>query len=126
MNNSTIHDLQKTLPDILRQILNGLADLHGGPDPILHRNLKPSNVLRDVDGKFLIAGFGISRTLKSDSKTYKSNTSMETMHWIAPESYCEDDDLRNKARYNRRSDVYVSVTMLLFTKLTAKFNLVRV
>ncbi|XP_046843860.1 serine/threonine-protein kinase/endoribonuclease IRE2-like [Xenia sp. Carnegie-2017] len=44
--------LQKTLPEILRQILKGLADLHSEPRPILHRDLKPSNVLRDAQGKF--------------------------------------------------------------------------
>ncbi|XP_046855886.1 serine/threonine-protein kinase/endoribonuclease IRE1-like [Xenia sp. Carnegie-2017] len=103
---SPLHDLQKALPDILRQILKGLADLHSGPNPIIHRDLKPSNVLRDTKSNFLIADFGISRIMKNDSTTYKSNTSMGTLHWIAPESYCEDDDSVNKARYNRRSDVY--------------------
>ncbi|XP_046855911.1 U-box domain-containing protein 52-like [Xenia sp. Carnegie-2017] len=111
VKSSTLHDLQKALPDILRQILKGLADLHSGPNPILHRDLKPSNVLRDSKSKFLIADFGISRIMKNDSTTYKSNTSMGTVHWIAPESYCEDDDTVNKARYKRRSDVYVSVGM---------------
>ncbi|XP_046855920.1 probable serine/threonine-protein kinase ireA [Xenia sp. Carnegie-2017] len=52
VKNPTIHVLQKTLPQILRQILNGLADLHSGPDPILHRDLKPSNVLRDSKANF--------------------------------------------------------------------------
>lgn len=49
--------LQKSLPDILKQILKGLVDLHSDPRPILHRDLKPSNVLRDTQGKFLIADF---------------------------------------------------------------------
>ncbi|XP_046856382.1 serine/threonine-protein kinase/endoribonuclease IRE1-like [Xenia sp. Carnegie-2017] len=31
---------------------------------------------------------------------------MGTLDWIAPESYCEDDDSGNKASYQRRSDVY--------------------
>ncbi|XP_046857836.1 uncharacterized protein LOC124451255 [Xenia sp. Carnegie-2017] len=106
VKSSTLHDLQKALPNILRQILKGLADLHSGPNCILHRDLKPSNVLRDSKCQFLIADFGISRIMKNDTTTYKSNTSMGTLHWIAPESYCEDDDSVNKARYNRRSDVY--------------------
>ncbi|XP_046857930.1 serine/threonine-protein kinase/endoribonuclease IRE1-like [Xenia sp. Carnegie-2017] len=106
VKDSTLHDLQKALPDILRQILKGLADLHSDPNPILHRDLKPSNVLRDSKSKFLIADFGISRIMKNDTTTYKSNSSMGTLHWIAPESYCEDDDSVNKARYKRRSDVY--------------------
>ncbi|XP_046857780.1 serine/threonine-protein kinase/endoribonuclease IRE1-like isoform X2 [Xenia sp. Carnegie-2017] len=106
VKDSTLHDLQKALPDILRQILKGLADLHSDPNPILHRDLKPSNVLRDSKSKFLIADFGISRIMKNDTTTYKSNSFMGTLHWIAPESYCEDDDSVNKARYKRKSDVY--------------------
>ena len=132
VKNSTVHDLQTALPDILRQILNGLADLHSGPDPILHRKLKPSNVLRDVDGKFLIAGFGISRILKNGSKTHKSMFNRGTEFWIAPESIHNEDsniarieDL-HEARYKKESDIYVSARMLTFTKLIAKFNFVRV
>ncbi|XP_046857751.1 serine/threonine-protein kinase/endoribonuclease IRE1-like [Xenia sp. Carnegie-2017] len=106
VHSSTLHDLQKALPDILRQILKGLADLHSGPNRILHRDLKPSNVLRDSKSEFLIADFGISRIMKNDATTYKSNSSMGTLHWIAPESYREDDDLINKAHYKRKSDVY--------------------
>ncbi|XP_046862669.1 uncharacterized protein LOC124456227 [Xenia sp. Carnegie-2017] len=106
VESSTLHDLQKALPDILRQILKGLADLHSGPIRILHRDLKPSNVLRDSKSKFLIADFGISRIMKNDTTTYESNSSMGTLHWIAPESYREDDDSVNKAYYKRRSDVY--------------------
>ncbi|XP_046855512.1 putative ribosomal protein S6 kinase alpha-1 [Xenia sp. Carnegie-2017] len=91
VKSSSLSDLQKALPDILRQILNGLADLHNGPDPILHRHLKPSNVLRDVDGRFLIADFGISQILKNGSKTHKSNFNRGTLYWIAPESFREED-----------------------------------
>ncbi|XP_046862174.1 serine/threonine-protein kinase/endoribonuclease IRE1-like isoform X2 [Xenia sp. Carnegie-2017] len=97
--------LQKSLPDILKQILNGLADLHSGPRPILHRDLKPSNVLRDTQGKFLIADFGISRILKNDSQTYVSDANRGTQHWIAPESYIVDKKIFDKARYKTKSDV---------------------
>ncbi|XP_046856569.1 serine/threonine-protein kinase/endoribonuclease IRE1-like isoform X2 [Xenia sp. Carnegie-2017] len=106
VKSSTLHDLQQALPDILRQILKGLADLHSGPNCILHRDLKPSNVLRDSKSKFLIADFGISQIMKNYPSTYKSSTSLRIAHWIAPESYCEDGDSVNKARYSRRSDVY--------------------
>ncbi|XP_046854601.1 serine/threonine-protein kinase/endoribonuclease ire-1-like isoform X2 [Xenia sp. Carnegie-2017] len=115
---STLHDLKKALPDILRQILKGLADLHSGPNPILHRDLKPSNVLRDSKSKFLIADFGISRIMKNESTTYESNTSMGTVHWIAPESYCEDSV--NKARYKRRSDVYNAGMVAYFVTTKGK------
>ncbi|XP_046855943.1 uncharacterized protein LOC124449044 [Xenia sp. Carnegie-2017] len=105
VESSTLHDLQKALPEILRQILQGLADLHSGPNPILHRDLKPSNVLRDSQHNFLIADFGISRILKNDSTTHKSSPNKGTEYWIAPESYCDDDDSVDKGRYKRESDI---------------------
>ncbi|XP_046856375.1 serine/threonine-protein kinase/endoribonuclease IRE2-like [Xenia sp. Carnegie-2017] len=105
VKSSTLHDLQKALPKILRQILQGLADLHSGPNPILHRDLKPANVLRDTQDNFLIADFGISRILENDSTTHESNPNMGTEYWIAPESYCEDEDTVNTGRYKKTSDV---------------------
>ncbi|XP_046845249.1 serine/threonine-protein kinase/endoribonuclease IRE2-like [Xenia sp. Carnegie-2017] len=105
VKSSTEDVLQKSLPKILRQILKGLADLHSEPNPILHRNLKPSNVFRDAQGKFLIADFGISRKLEDGSRTYKSNTNKETEYWIAPESYRENEESVDEARYKKESDV---------------------
>ncbi|XP_046855217.1 serine/threonine-protein kinase/endoribonuclease IRE2-like isoform X2 [Xenia sp. Carnegie-2017] len=105
VKSSTLHDLQKALPEILRQTLQGLADLHSDPNPILHRDLKPTNVLRDSQGKFLIADFGISRIL-NDCTTHNSKPNMGTEYWIAPESYCEDKDTVDKGRYKKESDVY--------------------
>ncbi|XP_046862167.1 uncharacterized protein LOC124455575 isoform X2 [Xenia sp. Carnegie-2017] len=105
VKSSSLVDLQKSLPEILKQILKGLADLHRGPRPILHRDLKPSNVLRNARGKFQIAYFGISGVLKDGSKTYKSNTYRETEYWMAPESYRENDESVDKARYKKESDV---------------------
>ncbi|XP_046856583.1 serine/threonine-protein kinase/endoribonuclease IRE2-like [Xenia sp. Carnegie-2017] len=117
---STLEDLQKALPKILRQVLQGLADLHSGENRILHRDLKPTNVLRDSQDNFLIADFGISRILKDDSSTYESNTSMGTLHWIAPESYCENDDSVDKARYKRRSDVYNAGMVAYYVRTQGK------
>ncbi|XP_046844888.1 serine/threonine-protein kinase Nek2-like [Xenia sp. Carnegie-2017] len=90
VQSSSLYDLQKSLPKILRQVLKGLADLHSDPHPILHRDLKPSNVFRDAQGKFLIADFGMSQILKNESSTLKSGTKMGAGYWIAPESYCKD------------------------------------
>ncbi|XP_046844565.1 uncharacterized protein LOC124438453 [Xenia sp. Carnegie-2017] len=97
--------LQKSLPDILKQILNGLVDLHSDPRPILHRDLKPSNVLRDTRGKFLISDFGISRIMKNDSQTYVSKANRGTQHWISPESFIVDKNSFYKGRYKTESDI---------------------
>ena len=49
---STLQDLKKALPEILTQVIKGLAHLHSGPNPTLYRDLKPSNVLRDSHVSF--------------------------------------------------------------------------
>ncbi|XP_046858548.1 serine/threonine-protein kinase/endoribonuclease IRE2-like [Xenia sp. Carnegie-2017] len=105
VNSSTLEDLQKSLPDVLKQILEGLADLHSKPNPILHRDLKPSNVLRDAQGHYLIADFGIRRILKNGLTTHVSDATKGTMYWMAPESYVVDEESVDKARYKEESDV---------------------
>ncbi|XP_046844567.1 serine/threonine-protein kinase/endoribonuclease IRE1-like [Xenia sp. Carnegie-2017] len=105
VQSSTLQDLQKALPTILTQILKGLADLHRDPCPILHRDLRPSNVLRDVQGNFLIADFGISHMLLSDETSTHWSIQRGAKNWIAPESYNASDDTINKVRYKKESDI---------------------
>ncbi|XP_046843791.1 serine/threonine-protein kinase/endoribonuclease IRE1-like isoform X2 [Xenia sp. Carnegie-2017] len=104
VKSSTLQYLQKALPKILKQILKGLADLHSGQRPILHRDLRPSNVLRDVDGNFLIADFGISHMLSDETSTHRS-IQRGAKNWIAPESYDVSDASIDKVRYKKESDI---------------------
>ena len=104
---SSLPDLTKIAADIIRQVLKGLADLHGDPNPILHRDMKPSNILRDVQGNWLLTDFGISRILTGDTSTYKS-TQRGTDNWRAVESYRSDGmTYDGKARYKKESDIQV-------------------
>ncbi|XP_046843821.1 serine/threonine-protein kinase BCK1/SLK1/SSP31-like isoform X22 [Xenia sp. Carnegie-2017] len=104
VKSSSLQDLQKVVPTILMQILKGLADLHSGERPILHRDLRPSNVLRDVDGNFLIADFGISHMLSNETSTHRS-IQRGAKNWISPESYDASDASINKVRYKKESDI---------------------
>ncbi|XP_046844111.1 uncharacterized protein LOC124438157 isoform X2 [Xenia sp. Carnegie-2017] len=105
VKSSTLEGLQKSLPEILKQILKGLADLHSEPNPIIHCDLKPSNVLRDAQGQYLIADFGISQILKNGLKTHVSDATKGTHDWIVPESYVVNEESFDKARYKPESDV---------------------
>ncbi|XP_046844130.1 serine/threonine-protein kinase/endoribonuclease ire-1-like isoform X2 [Xenia sp. Carnegie-2017] len=104
VKSSSLQDLQKVVPKVLIQILNGLVHLHSGPCPILHRDLRPSNVLRDVDENFLIADFGISRKLLNETSTHRS-IQRGAKGWIAPESYDASDESIDKVRYKKQSDI---------------------
>ncbi len=104
---SILPDLLKIAPDVIRQVLKGLADLHRDPNSILHRDLKPSNILSNIQGNWLLADFGISRILTGDTSTHAS-TQRGTENWRAVESYPSNgttDD--GKVRYKKESDIQV-------------------
>ncbi len=105
---SDLKDLVTIAPDIIQQILKGLVDLHREPQSILHRDLKPYNILRNVDGDWLLADFGISRMLRKGASTHLSNQK-GTEDWRAVESsYTSTGIIDNgTVRYKKKSDIQV-------------------
>ena len=110
--------LRKEGPSIIRQILNGIKTLHDGDPEILHRDLKPPNILVNMEGEMVLADFGISRTLPEDETTYMSGVS-GTEGWMAVESLPTEDDEDDDIRvcYKKKSDIQV-VGMLSYYILT--------
>lgn len=51
---------------IIKQIIEGTAHLHS--NFILHRDLKPPNILIDLNGNCVITDFGLARGISSPSK----------------------------------------------------------
>ena len=69
--------------DILRQILDGLGYCHG--QGVLHRDLKPGNILINGDGRIKITDFGVARI---DSSTItRFGDIVGTPHYMAPEQF---------------------------------------
>jgi len=62
LNESTDNNVfNLTHMEIVRQFLNGLAFLHQRAEPIVHGNLKPSNIFVDINGVVRLAEFGINK-----------------------------------------------------------------
>lgn len=68
------------------QLAEILAYLHGrSPDPVIYRDLKPSNIILTVEGRIRLIDFGIARYFKP-GKT-KDTYFMGTPGFSAPEQY---------------------------------------
>ncbi|GAA1150332.1 hypothetical protein GCM10009630_55840 [Kribbella jejuensis] len=68
--------------DIVQQVAAGLAAAH--EHDIVHRDIKPDNLLIDVDGSVKVADFGIARSAM-EPETRTPGRILGTSHYVAPE-----------------------------------------
>jgi transitional endoplasmic reticulum ATPase len=79
---STVYDVKQ----ILGGVLNGLNYLHSLPEPIIHNEITPQNIMLDLSGatpQAKIIDFGYTRSFHQPSKTY--NKEKLNLHYVAPE-----------------------------------------
>ena len=93
--------------DMLAQILSGLAAAHRAG--ILHRDLKPDNVLLADDGRVKLGDFGLARAISAHTST---GDLVGTIAYLSPE-------LVTRGQADARSDVYAA-GILLYELLTGK------
>ena len=65
------------------QIGSALDYAHG--QGFLHRDVKPSNILRTPDGDFILTDFGLTRAMMSTGLTSHTGAVLGTPAYIAPE-----------------------------------------
>ncbi len=94
---------------IAKQVAEGLTEAHR--QGVIHRDLKPRNVIIDREGNAKIMDFGIARSLKSEGMTEKG-IMVGTPEYMSPEQ-TESRDV------DQRSDIY-SLGILLFEMLTGR------
>jgi len=68
------------------EVTDGLVYLHGcSPDPIIHGDLKPDNVLINDDGCAVIIDFGLSQVADTLSSLVPTDRGAGHVRWLAPE-----------------------------------------
>ncbi|MBW8060554.1 MAG: Stk1 family PASTA domain-containing Ser/Thr kinase [Solirubrobacterales bacterium] len=93
---------------LIRQVLEGagFAHRHG----VVHRDLKPQNVIVDADGKATVTDFGIARA--GVSEITQTGSVMGTPHYLSPEQ-------AQGQEVTAVSDLY-SIGVLLYEALTGR------
>ncbi len=79
---------QGPLPiDLARRILRdaALALGHAHKRGIVHRDVKPANIMLEMDGRVVLTDFGISKALDSGSALTGTGNIIGTPHYMAPE-----------------------------------------
>ncbi len=69
--------------DIFQQICHALEAAHGVG--ILHRDLKPQNVMREDDGRVVVMDFGLARTIDSNDGLTQTGALIGTLDYMSPE-----------------------------------------
>jgi serine/threonine protein kinase/beta-lactam-binding protein with PASTA domain len=95
--------------DIMAGVLDGLAAAHASG--IVHRDVKPENVLLAPDGRLKVADFGLARAQAAAAHT-RAGLLIGTVAYLPPEQVTGDS-------MGPRSDVY-SAGVVLFELLTGR------
>jgi eukaryotic-like serine/threonine-protein kinase len=88
---------------LVHQVARGLAFAH--EHGVVHRDVKPHNVLIDADGVAKVTDFGIARSVDPGDGLTETGTLLGTSEYIAPEQ-------ASGRRVDERSDQYSLATVL--------------
>ena len=93
--------------EIIRQVCLALDAAHSVG--VIHRDLKPQNIMQDKQGRILVMDFGLARTIGSEGMT-QTGALVGTMEYMSPEQAMGND-------LDQRSDIF-ALGLIFFELLT--------
>jgi eukaryotic-like serine/threonine-protein kinase len=93
--------------EIIKQACRALEAAHNVG--VIHRDLKPQNIMCDGSGRVLVMDFGLARTVGGDGMT-QSGALVGTMEYMSPEQALAKD-------LDQRSDLF-TIGLILYEMLT--------
>lgn len=99
-------------PDIAAQIIIRVlaAVQHAHQNGVIHRDIKPQNILIDKEGTVKVLDFGIARIANAQTMGQDTETIMGSVHYFSPEQ-------AKGAAVDEKSDIY-SVGIMFYEMLT--------
>src|SRR4051812_14702098 len=96
--------------DIIIQICRALDCAHS--EGVIHRDLKPQNVMRDPQGRVVVMDFGLARSLESSDGMTQTGALVGTLEYMSPEQALG-------ATLDQRSDLFAA-GLIFYELLTGK------
>ena len=95
--------------EIMQQVCQALEAAHNVG--VIHRDLKPQNIMRENTGRILVMDFGLARTIEGDGMT-QTGALVGTMEYMSPEQALGKE-------LDQRSDLFAA-GLILYEMLTGK------
>jgi eukaryotic-like serine/threonine-protein kinase len=96
--------------EMMRQVCRALEAAHAVG--VIHRDLKPQNIMRDKQGRVVVMDFGLARLLDSDGGMTQTGAIVGTMEYMSPEQGLGKP-------LDERSDLF-AVGLIFYELLTGK------
>ncbi len=94
---------------IIEQVCRALDAAHA--EGVIHRDLKPQNIMRDLQGRIVVMDFGLARSLDTSGMT-QTGALVGTLEYMSPEQALGME-------LDQRSDLF-TVGLILFELLSGK------